>query len=76
MIRPSVIENNDENRRALQLVFSYHADRYDLGAYDQVQQGLGDRVWNLFQQEQDHIANMNELQQKSQRENALSVLRF
>lgn len=44
---PSKIINSPEFAPVLSRVFSYHADVYDLEAYDRLRPGFGKRIWDL-----------------------------
>lgn len=44
---PSKIVNSPEFMPVLSKVFSYHADVYDLEAYESIKKGFGKAIWNL-----------------------------
>jgi uncharacterized membrane protein len=61
---PNYVFNSPQDRPVLRRVFSYHADVYDLDAYESVSSGLGQRVWDMIEKEQAHQAKMEQLRAK------------
>jgi hypothetical protein len=48
---PSKVINSPEFAQVLSRVFMYHADVYDLEAYDTIRPGFGRRIWDLIEAE-------------------------
>ena len=61
---PDFVFNSPQDREALRRIFSYEAEVYDLGAYEKVSAGLGQRVWDMIEAERAHIIAMEEKRAK------------
>lgn len=52
---PDAIINTPPNRQALSRIFSYENCAYDLNSYEAVLPGAGERIWNMYVREQQHV---------------------
>jgi hypothetical protein len=61
---PDVILKTPCNARILARLFSYEARVYDLNAYEAIMPGLGQRIWQSFVEEEEHLKKMDALKAK------------
>lgn len=55
---PDIVFNSPQDRPVLRRIFSYHADYYDLNAYEKIVPGAGQRVWAMIEAERAHHKDM------------------
>jgi hypothetical protein len=60
---PSKVINSPEFQPILRHVFSYHADIYDLEAYEAIRPGFGRTIWGLICAERDLQASLKRYNQ-------------
>ncbi len=61
---PNIVYNSPQDRPVLRQVFAYHADYYDLDAYEKICPGAGQRIWDMIEKERAHQVTMKQLQEE------------